>query len=136
MNYKNYFLRMPNFIDKKLEIELAKESLNIFNGDVFQNYKKLAISVNHSLIEENEISIKGGLLPHFIFGIEYISKDKKSEFIVNPYLFKENYNINEITTKGFPINQEYFMDVINSTNYNRFAVVYNDGNIIKQFDTK
>ncbi|MDD4328995.1 MAG: hypothetical protein PHD79_03505 [Aliarcobacter sp.] len=124
-----------HFILTKPYLKFAVYSRNSgYFGRLCKKYNLPTYKARYS--DENEISIKGGLLPHFIFGIEYISKDKKSEFIVNPYLFKENYNINEITTKGFPINQEYFMDVINSTNYNRFAVVYNDGNIIKQFDTK
>jgi len=64
--------------------------------------------------KQKEVSIKGGLYPHNILGIEFV--DKK-QFIVNPNLF--NFQLESlIENQGIPINQENFLDRIeNETNF-------------------
>lgn len=116
---------MFHFILKKPYLDFAIYSRN--QGHL----KTLCNSINLPIYEarydhENEISIKGGLLPHFIFGMEYIENNEK-KFIVNPYLFENDYDINNIITKGFPINEEYFEETIKTTNYNKISTVYDDG---------
>lgn len=80
---------------------------------------------------ENEISIKGGLLPHFILGIECIENCQRT-FVVNPCLFDKSLTVADIVTKGFPINQEFFNDVIKTTQYNRFSTVYDNGEMVQE----
>ncbi|MFV0482374.1 MAG: hypothetical protein ACK5LP_10415 [Campylobacteraceae bacterium] len=78
---------------------------------------------------EDEISIKGGLLPHFIFGIEHIMANEEPEFIVNPHLFEKNFKIDDIITKGLLINQESFEDIIKTTKYNKYFSIFQQDDI-------
>lgn len=114
-----------SYILKKPYIDFAIYSRNAGYLGKLCSQKGLPI-YKAKYLEEDEISVKGGLFPHFIFGIECI-EHKRKYFIVNPYLFEENFDIRDITTKGFPINQEYFEDVIKTTNYKSFSTVYEDG---------
>lgn len=116
---------MFHFILKKPYLDFAIYSRN--QGHL----KTLCNSIELPIYEarydhEDEISIKGGLLPHFIFAMEYL-EDNEKKFIVNPYLFDEDYDVNHIITKGFPINEEYFEETIKTTNYNKISTVYDDG---------
>ncbi len=75
--------------------------------------------------DQNEISVKGALFPHFIFGVHYIENDEKY-FVVNPYLFSMENELENFPYKGFPVDQTYFKDLIKTTNYNRYGVAYED----------
>ncbi|REG88761.1 hypothetical protein [Flavobacterium aquicola] len=62
---------------------------------------------------QKELTIIGGILPHFISGLEII---KTKEFYPNPNIF-----INDITNEhflnGLEIDQSNFDNIVNSTNY-------------------
>lgn len=80
--------------------------------NIIKKYKLPAYSVG-PYDYQKELSIIGGILPHFISGLEII---KTKEFYPNPNIF-----INEITNEhflnGLEIDQSNFENIINSTNY-------------------
>jgi len=76
---------------------------------------------------EDEISVKGLLLANYIFGIEYIENGERY-FLVNPYLFKDNYNINNLLTDGLPISLKDVIETIITTNYNKVCTIFENGN--------
>lgn len=64
---------------------------------------------------QQEICIKGGIVPHFIIGYAY-----KHSFIVNPYLLSQisdEYNVDEIIKNGIDIDQKDFNIVLDDTQY-------------------
>lgn len=74
--------------------------------------------------QDDEVSIKGALFPHFILGIED-RLDKK--FVVNPHIFKQTKkHIPLIPQKGLFINQENFSDKIISTGYAGYVTRWSD----------
>ena len=75
---------------------------------------------------EDEISVKGVLLANYIFGIEYIENGEKY-FLVNPYLFKDNFNIKDLLTDGFPISQKDVIETLITTNYKKVCTVFENG---------
>ena len=120
----HYLLPIPHHnyaIDSKFEKKLRRIC------------KRKDLPVYSALYEnQDEISIKGGLFPHYIFGIHYLEQNKKY-FIVNPYLFKMNDEFEKFPEVGFPINQSYFEDLIKTTRYNRYGMVY-EGGIFEQMN--
>ncbi len=75
---------------------------------------------------EDEISVKGLLLANYIFGIEYIENGEKY-FLVNPCLFQNDFNINDLLTDGFSINQNDVMETLPTTKYNKYCSVFENG---------
>ena len=74
--------------------------------------------------QDDEVSIKGALFPHFILGIED-RLDKK--FVVNPHIFKQKKKqIPLILHRGLLINQEDFSDKIISTGYAGYVTRWSD----------
>ena len=78
--------------------------------------------------EQNEISIRCGLLPHFIIGFT-----TGRDFYVNPAIFTAMEKMNELTTfralsnykrelllGGLEVNQEGFEEFLRQTNYRRY----------------
>ncbi len=78
--------------------------------------------------EQNEVSIRCGLLPHFIIGFT-----AGRDFYVNPAIFPAMDKMHELTTfrdlsnykrelqlGGLEVNQEGFEDFIRQTNYRRY----------------
>ena len=77
--------------------------------------------------QDDEVSIKGALFPHFILGIED-RLDKK--FVVNPHIFKQTKNqIPLIPQKGLFINQENFSDKIINSGYAGYVTRWNDNGL-------
>jgi len=67
--------------------------------------------------KQNEVSIKGGLFPHNIFGIELL---EEKQFIVNPHLFEEDNTLETIFKYGrILINQSAFDEGITETEYSK-----------------
>lgn len=66
--------------------------------------------------KQKEICLKCGILPHFIIGF-YIPTT--NSFIVNPNLFKDERNINDIITEGFNVDQSEFLTELKNTGYNK-----------------
>ena len=73
--------------------------------------------------EQTEISIKGGLLPHFILG--YILLEDKT-FEINPNLFFTTKNIKNTIKNGFDIDQTGFSKSLNETDYSSFFILNNN----------
>jgi hypothetical protein len=70
--------------------------------------------------KQKEVSIKGGLLPHYILG--YI-RTEKNELIINPNLFTTNKEFNEIIKHGFDIDQSNFNEAIKETDYSGYFIL-------------
>ena len=74
--------------------------------------------------KQREISIKGGLLPHYILG--YIRLNT-NEFEVNPHFFETNKSFNEIVQNGFEIDQTLFHSALNETDYTGYFILNSIG---------
>lgn len=76
---------------------------------------------------EQEVSIKGALLPHCMLGIELLDENK---FIINHHIQNISLNdLNKISKNGLDINQENFESDIFTTAYLRWAEVDEDWEI-------
>ena len=63
--------------------------------------------------EQDEISVKGGLFPQFILGIELV---KERKFIVNPHLFQyESLQFEDLIQYGIGFDQSDFAEEIKET---------------------
>lgn len=67
---------------------------------------------------QKEFSILGGILPHFIAGVEFT---KSKEFYTNPNIFKQDIS-NETFLFGLDIDQTNFEDILRLTNYKKSLV--------------
>jgi len=76
--------------------------------------------------DEFEVSIKGGLFPHFIIGFyEYES----NRFVFNHNIFKKyNRSNKKIFSNGIKIDQSDFFDYLKKTSYNRGVGLLSNGN--------
>jgi hypothetical protein len=77
--------------------------------------------------DEKELTLKGGLLPHFIIGFEYWESTNPKSFEVNPLLLS-NYNLKNWIKNGLPIDQSGFWNTLKKTHYKRGYVVDYSGN--------
>lgn len=71
---------------------------------------------------QHEITIKGGLLPHFLLGF----LDHHNNFHINPALFstlEDKKDIKDIVKNGFNINQSNFQEILDQSNYSGFFSV-------------
>ena len=66
---------------------------------------------------EFEISLKGGLLPHYLIG--YLSQNRglEDEIEINPNFLDLSINSSDWIKDGLPIDQSGFLDVLKKTNY-------------------
>lgn len=103
--------------------------LNLFKNKITQ----VALpSYNKSFFpSQNEITIKGGLLPHFILG--YIRLEDKI-FEINPNFFYTTKNFEKVIKNGFDINQSNFAEALNETDYSGFFML-NDNNLYSDINT-
>lgn len=100
-----------NYINQSRKT-ISKLNLPIYNRPFYMN--------------QNEISLKGGILPHFILGyLKYSTKD----FIINPNLFTDNRNPSEIIKDGFKIDQSGFHKALNKTDYSGYFYIDHDRKI-------
>ena len=98
------------------------------------SYKSVCISVNLPIIETSvypeqaEISVRYGVLPHFIIGVKV-----KNNFYVNPALYEtmQLFSVctsikqmkqlrSDIIAHGFIINQDRFLEYCKNSNYLRY----------------
>ncbi len=76
--------------------------------------------------DQNEVGVKGALLPHFILGIELASEKK---FLVNPHLRNIDENdFEKVAEKGFWIDQGEFVNRLAETAYIRWGGTDLEGN--------
>ncbi len=74
--------------------------------------------------QQKEHSIKGGILPHFLFG--YIRPTTRV-FELNPNLFNVSQNVKEKIMDGFMIDQSQFSSKLRETDYEIFFSVDGSG---------
>lgn len=67
---------------------------------------------------QKEFSMLGGILPHFIAGVEFTNS---KEFYPNPNIFKQDIT-NETFIFGLNIDQTSFEDILSLTNYKRSLI--------------
>lgn len=70
--------------------------------------------------EQKEITLKCGLLPHYILGFQY-----KNKFYVNPNFLNQTVS-DEIIYNGLEIDQSDFNTLLNNTKYNRSYIKIDD----------
>ncbi|WP_369049128.1 hypothetical protein [Tenacibaculum sp. UWU-22] len=70
--------------------------------------------------KQNEISIKGGLLPQYILG--YI-RPERNELIINPNFFTTEKEFRQIIKYGFEIDQSNFNNAIIETDYTGYFIL-------------
>ena len=76
----------------------------------------------HPYQYQKEYSVLGGILPHFISGIEFV---ESGDFYPNPNIINQDIN-NSTFLNGININQVNFHEIANLTNYKRTLTT--DGN--------
>lgn len=95
---------------KKYESMLRDSGMPLYNGKtIYPN--------------EQEIAIKGALLPNFILGVRDVTENR---FIANPHLFT-TINRKRSITSGLYIDQSDFMSRLCLTNYKSGTKTYLDG---------
>ena len=133
------FSKNPNNSEKIIFVSWVKYPINRiginFNYlNLFKN-KILQIGLptyNKSFFPtQNEISIKGGLLPHFILG--YIRLEDNI-FEINPNLFPSTKVFEKTVKNGFKIDQSNFTEVLNETDYSGFFML-DDNNEYSDINT-
>ena len=84
-------------------------------------YKSLGLYPN-----QKEVAVKGALFPHFILGVELVAEKK---FVVNSHAQHiHEYQYEEISKSGFPIDQTDFAERIFNTGYIRWVQTDLNGN--------
>ncbi len=83
-------------------------------------------------VKEEEFSVRGGLLPHYILYVKYY-QGRKEKFFINPFIFVDDYNIQDDINDGFPVDQENFIKEIKETNYTGYFV--ETDNEMRQYTT-
>ncbi len=84
-------------------------------------YKKILYANQH------EVSLKGGIFPHFLIGYLDLLNNK---FHINSNFFNEQRSIIEIINKGFYIDQSEFEENLELTNYVNYVQLDYDNNFI------
>jgi len=79
---------------------------------------------------QKEVSMKGGILPHYLIG--YILSDR-CEFHINPAFFNSNESFQTMINEGFVIDQENFKEELTKTNYYGFFTLFEDGQIVDEY---
>ena len=105
------------------------ENVNRMNKTI----QKLGLPIWHTspYVEQEEICVKGGLLPHFIVGYAY-----GDYFVVNPSLLSQiqiKDNITNIIKNGIDIDQTKFKDEKQKTKYKGGFLCF-DGEIYEKND--
>lgn len=129
---KTYFLSTSTKEDIAEEFARKNKDNVIFYCYVTQPYISFGVDLNNQYYikeeinkydlptynpifkNQNEFSIRGGLLPHYILCTKIYNTDEK--IIVNPYIFSEEF-IESKLGDGIPVNQENFIKILKETNY-------------------
>ena len=73
---------------------------------------------------QREVAIRGGLLPHFMLGLERVDR---GQFVVNPHILKMHRDkVQFVLEEGIKVEQEGFHDRIRETSYQRFSSLESD----------
>lgn len=96
-------LNVPNTNILKRKIDMGKLGLPIYEMTFFFNQK--------------EVTLKGGLLPHYTLGYLYSDQQERDIFEINPALFRTDRSWNG---KELPVDQNTFFTRIENTLYGRY----------------
>lgn len=80
--------------------------------------------------DQKEISLKGGLLPHYIIG--YFNLNNMT-FEINPNLLNDNNNPEQIIKNGIEIDQSDFYTSLEQTNYKASFIMTDNGSLYDIF---
>lgn len=94
---------------KQIQENMESTSLPFYSSDLYPKQK--------------EVSVKGGLFPHFILG--YYDLEKRC-FVVNSHVFSQTDD-HRVVQMGFSINQKGFEKAIEETGYSGYIVRYYNG---------
>lgn len=109
--------------DSKLHIPNSSKNLNLSSYG-------LPEYVSSPYPFQKEITLKGGILPHFLLGYFRCNCNYKNlVFEVNPHLFSTSRNLHEITKEGFEIDQSDFSDALAETGYDGFFFLPENGEL-------
>lgn len=104
-------------VSKYRESRLLKSSgLPLFSGAVYT--------------KQRELSLTGGLLPHYILGYIVCSENR---FEINPSLFSDKRSVDEIIIDGINIDQSNFSEKIESSDYEGYFVLTDNNDVIDFF---
>lgn len=106
--------RSPS-INKQVSL-LKRTDLPRFNGAVYTR--------------QRELSLTGGILPHFILG--YIVRSE-NRFEINPSLFSDKRSVDEIIIGGIEIDQSDFSKKIESSDYEGYFILTDNNDVIDFF---
>ncbi|MFA4919780.1 MAG: hypothetical protein WC581_11080 [Thermodesulfovibrionales bacterium] len=67
--------------------------------------------------EDHEITLKGGILPHYLIGYIFEDFDGTETLDINPSLIDSKLNSNHWFENGLPIDQAEFWNVLKETNH-------------------
>lgn len=136
LHYTSLFVSTT--LDKKISDYFAKVNVNSEKSITFVGWidrkvlknnliERYSLPVYNRAIYPNqrEISMKGGILPHYLLG--YIVH-RTNEFIINPNFFTTTKEISSIVKEGLDIDQTNFIEVLRQTNYTGYVTLDVDEN--------
>jgi hypothetical protein len=116
-----FFYFSPNLRDiHAMSLELGSNGCNLCK------HYSLPVYGTNFYPREDEVALKGGLIPHRILGIFDMSQNK---FVVNPHLFlhRNSDKISlDILKDGYNIDQENFPKLIKDTGYRGYFFRYDE----------
>jgi hypothetical protein len=118
------------WVPKHYEGILSVSNLRILKSKI--NVHKLGLPVYERSFfpAQEEVTLKGGLLPHYLLG--YLCNQKKHEvFEINPVLFQTDKSWDG---EELPIDQNTFHQRIQNTVFGRFFTVEAGNNLYRQHD--
>lgn len=117
----HYFISSP-YYKKAIAPWMINQHKDVVNKYSLPTYNPVGL-----YRDEQEVSIKGALLPHCMLGIELLDENK---FIINHHIRNISLkDLEKISKNGFDINQENFESDIFTTAYLRWAEVDEDWEI-------
>lgn len=136
LHYTSLFVSTT--LDKEVSDHFAKVNVNSEKSITFVGWfarkasgngliKRYSLPVyNRGIyLNQREISMKGGILPHYLLG--YIVHST-NEFFINPNFFTTNKEISSIVKDGLDIDQTNFIEVLRQTNYTGYITLDGDEN--------
>ncbi len=102
-------------LNKNNNYEITFDYLNLAEQNLLEN--NLPIYYHSFYSDENEISLKGGLLPHFLVGFLYVDRDSDINFDINPNFLDVKSESQLWINEGLPINQSGFWNELKKTNF-------------------
>jgi hypothetical protein len=124
--------QLPNFSEKITIVSwiprplMRRDVAHRYSSILNKTIKKLGFPVYKASFypAQKEITMKGGLFPHYILGY---FRGRKNHFEINPHFFSTEKTFNEILDEGFNIDQSNFHRRLKETDYDAFFWAYDNG---------